>query len=237
MVIVAFASSAWWAIAAAFAGQGEDRGNQAVHFADRRLDEAQGLVELPSELLVRVGQRGLVRWGVGACGDGLRRREPCEPLKNAAPQLLQLAGKTHDVDQRRAQVVADDVGEALDFLVRLAQIRGALIDRGLEVDVHVAQLPFGLVAHFLRAPHQQDGHDGQRQYRGRAGGGRNRRQDLRPVRFRRAMLQEMLLLVAHGVAKIADARGGSPCRILLHDLVGFRLLAAHGEADDGVELP
>ena len=40
--------------AAAFAGQSEDRGDQPVHLADRRLDEAQGFVELLRKLLVRI---------------------------------------------------------------------------------------------------------------------------------------------------------------------------------------
>ena len=37
-------------------------------------------------------------------------------------QGLQLAREAHDVDQRRAQVVANDVGEALDLLVGLQQL-------------------------------------------------------------------------------------------------------------------
>jgi len=40
-------------------------------------------------------------------------------------RLLQLAGEAHDVDQRRPEVVGDDVGEALDFVVGRLQVRRA----------------------------------------------------------------------------------------------------------------
>ena len=59
--------------------------------------------------------------------------------KMSVAQFLELAGEAHDVHQRRAQIVADDIGEALDFVVGLAQIGGALVDGGFEIDVVVAQ--------------------------------------------------------------------------------------------------
>ena len=75
-----------------------------------------------------------------------RRREAVgrakcrDPLEDVAAQFLEFAGEAHDVHQRRAQVVADDIGEALDFFIGLAQIGGAFVDRGLEIDIVVAQL-------------------------------------------------------------------------------------------------
>jgi hypothetical protein len=48
--------------------------------------------------------------------------------------------------KRRAQIVADDIGEALDFVVGLAQIGGALVDGRLEIEIVVAQRGFGVVA-------------------------------------------------------------------------------------------
>ena len=73
--------------------------------------------------------------GAADCARAKRR----DPLEDVAAQFLELAGEAHDVHQRRAQVVADDIGEALDLVIGFAQIRGALVDRGLEVDIVVAQ--------------------------------------------------------------------------------------------------
>ena len=173
--------------------------------------------------------------GIGAGRHGLRRRQSFDPLEDAGAQLLELAGKAHDVDQRRTQVVADDVGEALDLLVRLLQVGGALVDGGLEIGVHVAQLPFGVVALALRAPHEQDRDEGQRQHRARACGRGNRRQHLRAIGFRGADLEQPLFLDAHRVDDLADARGGPPGRIFLHDLPRFRLLAAACERHHRIE--
>ena len=74
-----------------------------------------------------------------------------DPLEDVAAQFLELAGEAHDVDQRRAQIVADDIGEALDLVVGLAQIGGALVDGGFQIEVVVAQLRFGLVARAARS--------------------------------------------------------------------------------------
>ena len=46
---------------------------------------------------------------------------------------FELGGEAHDVDQRRAQIVADDVGELLDFLVGALQVGGALGDRAFRL--------------------------------------------------------------------------------------------------------
>ena len=69
--------------------------------------------------------------GAADCVAGKR----CDPLEDVAAQFLQLAGEAHDVHQRRAQVVADDIGEALDLVIGFAQVGGALVDRGLEVEI------------------------------------------------------------------------------------------------------
>ena len=75
--------------------------------------------------------RGLVvARGVGLLHIGLDRRRG----------RLQLAGEAHDVDQRRAQVVGDDVGEALDLLVGAAEVGGALAHALLEAGIEGGDL-------------------------------------------------------------------------------------------------
>ena len=103
--------------------------------------------------------------GAADCGAGKR----CDPPEDVAAQFLELAGEAHDVHQRRAQIVADDIGEALDLVVGLAQIGGALVDGGLEIEIVVAQLRFGLVAGARRAPHQEDRDAGERDHEAGAG--------------------------------------------------------------------
>ena len=44
-----------------------------------------------------------------------------EPLKDLLPPSVEFAGEAHDIDERRAQVVADDVYKPLNLLIRLAQ--------------------------------------------------------------------------------------------------------------------
>ena len=65
--------------------------------------------------------------------------------------------------------MADDVGEALDLVIGFAQVRGALVDRGLEVEMTVAQPGVGLVARARRTPDQEDRDAGQRDDEARAG--------------------------------------------------------------------
>ena len=134
--------------AAAFAGEGQDRRYQPVHLADRRLNEPECLGEIFRQLLVGAFKRGL---GRVSCifrnqwrGRLLARQRSNSP-EDVAAQLLQFAGEAHDVDQRRTQVVADDVGETLDLVIGFAQVRGTLVDRGLEIEVVVPQLGFGFV--------------------------------------------------------------------------------------------
>ncbi len=53
------------------------------------------------------------------CRPGWRRRATNGPT--VFIDGFELAGEAHDVDQRRAQVVADDIGEALDLVVGAGQ--------------------------------------------------------------------------------------------------------------------
>ena len=123
--------------------------DQAVHLGDRRLDEPERFGEVFRKLLVGPFEHGL--GGVGrvfrGLGSGrLRPGKRCDPPEDVAAQFLQFAGEAHDVHQRRAQVVADDIGEALDLVIGFAQVGGAFVDRGLEIEIVVAQLRFGVVA-------------------------------------------------------------------------------------------
>ena len=87
-------------LALALAREAQDRSDQPVHLAHRRLDEAERLGEIRVE------------------GGRLR----LSPRARAMPaQQVELAREAHDVDQRRPQVVADDVGVALHLLVRLGE--------------------------------------------------------------------------------------------------------------------
>ena len=52
---------------------------------------------------------------------------------------FQFGGEAHHVDQRAAQIVADDIGEALDFVIRAGQIGGALGNLLLERIGEIAQ--------------------------------------------------------------------------------------------------
>ena len=48
-------------------------------------------------------------------------------------EIFQLGGEAHDVDQGRTQIVADDIGEALDLVVGFRQVGGAVLDDTFEV--------------------------------------------------------------------------------------------------------
>ena len=52
---------------------------------------------------------------------------------DVGPHRLELAREAHHVDERRAQVVADDVGEALDLVVGRLQVGDALGDQAFQV--------------------------------------------------------------------------------------------------------
>ena len=61
--------------------------------------------------------------------------EAADAAEDVTAEFFELAGEAHDVDEWRAQIVADDIGKALNLIVGLAQVRRALVDDGLQVDV------------------------------------------------------------------------------------------------------
>ena len=80
----------------------QDRRDQAFHLGDGGADEAERLGHVAVDLL--------------SFGMLLQRRP------DLVPDGFQLAGEAHDVDEGRTQVVADDIGVALNLLVRLPQL-------------------------------------------------------------------------------------------------------------------
>ena len=170
--------------------------DQAVHLGDRGFDEAERLGEILRKLLVGAFENGL-----GVVGGIVRRRrrrrcgaaERRDPLEDVAAQLLELAGEAHDVHQRRAQIVADDIGKALDLVIGFAQIGGALVDGGFEIEIVVAQLRFGVVARARGAAHQEDRDAGQRDHQARPGDGHAGGQHLAAVGIGGAQREQPLL--------------------------------------------
>ena len=110
--------------------------------------------------------------------------------------------------------MADDVGEALDLVIGFAQVGGALVDRGLEVEVVVAQVCFGLVARARRAPHQEDRKAGERDHEAGAGDGHGGGEHLRAIRASWSAGEQPIFLGAHGARGLSDgaARRRSRCR-------------------------
>ena len=129
---------------------------------------------------------------------------------SGAAQFLELAGKAHDVDERRAQIVADDIGEPLDFVVGFAKIGGALVDGGFEVEIVVAQSCFGLVPSARRAPYQEDREAGQRNHEAGACDGDAGGEDLAAIGIFRADREQPRLFRVHGVCDLADGGAGIP---------------------------
>ena len=174
--------------APALAGEVEDRGDQAVHLGDRRFDEAERFGKILAKAACP-GPRAPARPSVAVRRCRWRQRRDAakgrDAPENVAAQFLQLAGEAHDVDQRRAQIVADDIGEALDLVVGFAQVGGALVDGGFEIEIVVAQPGFGLVARARRAPHQQDRNAGKRDHEAGAGDGDAGGQQLAAIGVRR----------------------------------------------------
>ena len=122
--------------AAAFARQFQHRIDQAIHPLDRSLDDADRFVEL---LAQAVGGVRLVRVRCRA-----QLGEVILQLRDAGEdflaQLFKLSGESHNVDERRTQVMADDVGETLDLFVGLFEIGCAEFDNALEVGVGGGEL-------------------------------------------------------------------------------------------------
>ncbi len=146
-----------------------------------------------------------------------RTAERGDPPENVGAQFLEFAGETHDVHQRRAQIVADDIGEALDFVVGLAKIGRALVDRGLEIEVIVAQHGFGVVPRARRTPHQKDRDAGQHDNKARADAGHRCRQALTAVGARGALGKQTIFFRAHLAGQIVDVLHGVVADILPHD--------------------
>ncbi len=175
-------------------------------------------VEILRELLV-----GAFEHGLGGIGGVVRRRtarrlragKRRDPPEDVAAQFLEFAGEAHDVDQRRAQIVADDIGEALDLVVGFAQVGGAFVDGGFEIEVVVAQLRFGLVARARRAPHQEDRDAGEHDHEAGAGDRHDEASIWRAVGGRRyASTNSRSSSARIGVASVVDRFDGvaAPCR-------------------------
>ena len=169
-------------------------------------------------------QRGARPGGAGARGAAVCGADSlCDPLEDAGAQFLQFAGEAHDVDQRRAQVVADDVGEALDLLVGLLQVGGPLRRRRLRDWCS------------CRATAVRPRRAGAASA-ARAGADAKASASTAPEPAVVATADKICVLVglrgadasaaapprAHGVGDIADARGGSPRRVFLDDLGALR---------------
>jgi hypothetical protein len=134
-------------LAAAVARDLEDRADEPVHLAGGGADEGQRLGQVLGRGRARLvdggfGERVAVGEDVGL--DGLER-------------LLELAREAHDVDQGRAQVVGDDVGEALHLGVGAHQVLGALLDPLLEARVEAPQLAVGRAQHVHLAAQRVEG--------------------------------------------------------------------------------
>ena len=89
-----------------------------VHLLRRGADEADRLRQL------------LARRDPVVLGDNRRRfgLHPVDQRTDGAGRGFEFGGEAHDVDQRRAQVMADDIGEALDLLVCAGQVGGTVRD-------------------------------------------------------------------------------------------------------------
>ena len=78
------------------------------------------------------------------CATGSVRSEPAfgffDQRLQAVHAAFELAGEAHDVDQRRPQVMRDDIGEALDLLVGPREISGPLLHPLFEARVEDAHL-------------------------------------------------------------------------------------------------
>ena len=122
--------------AAAFAGKSQDGVDQAVHLADRRLDEADRLVEFVAKRSSALDlPPAAARSPLAHCRASSCRRNCIDALEKVLAQRLELGREAHDVDQRRAQVVADDVGEALDLVVGFLEVGRAVFDDPFEIGV------------------------------------------------------------------------------------------------------
>ena len=104
--------------------------------------------------------------------------------------------------------MADDIGEALNLVIGLAQIGGAFVDGGFQIEVVVAQLALGAVAGARRAPYQEDRNRGQRDHEAGADHGHDRRQLLGAIGGPGALREQLVLFGAHVVDDVVHALGG-----------------------------
>ena len=113
--------------------------------------------------------------------------------------------------------MADDIGEALDFVVGLAKIGGALVDGGLQIEIVVAQQRFGVVAGARRAPHQEDRDAGQHDDEARTNAGHRCRQGLTAVGIGRAQDEQPIFFRAHLAGEFVDVLHGVAADALADD--------------------
>jgi hypothetical protein len=215
------------------AGEVEDGGYQAVHLGDRRFDESQRFGKILRKLPVfAVKDRLVLAFDLWHRRSRSRGAAKCpNPPENVAAQFLEFAGKAHDVHQRRAQIVADDIGEALDLVVGLAKIGGALVDRGFEIEVVVAQQGFGVVAGARGAPYQKDRDASQHDNETRTDAGHRRGQGLTAVCTRRAQHEQTIFFRAHPTGQIVDVVHRLAADVLAHDLGGVIQALGPGKFD------
>ena len=194
--------------------------------------------EILRELLVFAFEKRLGLAG----GDRNQRRqargagERRDPPEDIGAQFLEFAGEAHDVHQRRTQIVADDIGEALDLVVGFAQVGGAFVDGGFEIEVVVAQLRFGVVAGARRAPHQKD----RNRRPARPRDPNRRRSSIAASGWLRSASavrcdEQMIFFGAHLVGEIVDALHGVAAVGFAHDAGGIVKTVACGQFDGSCE--
>ena len=94
--------------------------------------------------------------GFGAHQRVVLPRQIVEEARQPFLGRLQLGGEAHDVDQRRAEVVTDDIGEALDLFVGALEIGRARGDRAFEPEIEPLQVRTAGVEQFDVPPQQPD---------------------------------------------------------------------------------
>ena len=132
--------------------------------------------------------------------------------------------------------MADDIGEALDLGVGLAQVRRALVDDGFQIDVGIAQPRLGVIARLRRAPHQPDRDHGKQHDQAGADARHGCGEGLALVRARRAEPEQPFLLADHCAGDAADGGAGVAGGGLAGQRRGLVRLALFDEVDLALEL-
>ena len=99
---------------------------ETIHARNGALDEAEGFVEV-------LAQHFRARKRIG-CG---------KLLEKFRPQSLQLCGEAHDIDERRPQIVADDVSETLNLFIGAFERRRSLGNRLLKIGIRLGKHVLG----------------------------------------------------------------------------------------------